>query len=58
MALLMVELVRRDLEYGKFCDEEFYEGEIADHLRKSKYYNTCIDFVRKMLRKRNAAEKG
>ena len=55
MALLMVDLVRRDMEYGKFCHEEFYEGEIAAHLRKSKEYATCLDFVRRMLRRHDAA---
>jgi hypothetical protein len=53
MALLMVELVRRDIEYGEFCHEEFFEGEAADKLRQSDYYATCLDFVRGMLRRRN-----
>lgn len=51
MALLMVELVRRDLDYGRFCFDEFYDDEVADHLRKKREYEICIDFVRRMLRR-------
>lgn len=57
MAMLMVDLVRRDFDYGKFCFEEFYVGEIPDHLRKSKEYRVCIDFVRMMLRKHDEQER-
>lgn len=55
MAMLMVELVRRDLDYGPFCFEEYYNGEIADHLRKSREYEVCIDFVRRMLRRHDVS---
>lgn len=51
MALLMVEMVNRDFDYGKFCFDEFYEGEIQDHKRKSREYEICIEFVRRMLRR-------
>lgn len=57
MAMLMVELVRRDLDYGRFCHEEYFTDEISDKLRESKEYDTCIDFVRRMLRKHDAAQK-
>jgi hypothetical protein len=57
MACLMLELVRRDMDFGTFCHEEFFEGEVADHLRKHKDYDTCLDFVRRMLRKHDAREK-
>ena len=51
MALLMVDLVRRDLDYGRFCHDEFYEGELADSMRQSKHYEVSIDFIRMMLRR-------
>jgi len=57
MALLLVELVRRDIDYGRFCFEEFYTDEVADHLRKSKDYKNCIEFVRMMLRKHDQKER-
>lgn len=57
MALLLVELVRRDLDFGPHCFEEFFTDEVADHLRKHKDYEVCIDFVRMMLRKHDAAKK-
>lgn len=57
MALLMVELVQRDFDYGPHCFDEFYEGEVADHKRKSREYEICIDFVRRMLRRRDRGAK-
>lgn len=57
MALLMVELVRRDLDYGRFCFDEFFDDEVADHLRKKKYYADCLEFVRRMLRRHDAKAK-
>ena len=57
MALLMVELVGRDFDFGRFCHDEFYEGEVADHKRKSREYEICIDFVRIMLRKHDKQER-
>lgn len=51
MALLMVDLVRRDCDYGKFCYDDWYEDDVADYLRKSKEYDVCLDFVRRMLRR-------
>ena len=57
MALLMQELVRRDFDFGKFCYEEFYVGEVPDHLRKKKDYDTCLDFVRRMLRRHDDEQR-
>ena len=51
MARLMVDLVRRDLDYGKFCHDEFYTDEIAGYLKQGKEYEVCIDFVRIMIRR-------
>jgi hypothetical protein len=53
MAMLMVELVRRDLDYGRFCHDEFYTDEVAGYLQQGKEYEVCIDFVRIMLKKQN-----
>lgn len=57
MALLMVELTSRDFDYGRWCFDEFYEGEIADHKRKSREYEISIDFVRRMLRRHDEAAR-
>lgn len=51
MAILMVDLVRRDCDYGRFCHDEFYCDEIAGYLRNGKEYQVCLDFVRNMLRR-------
>ena len=53
MAMLMVELVRRDMDYGRFCFEEFYTDEVAGYLQQGKEYEICMDFVRIMLKKQN-----
>ena len=50
MALLMVDIVRRDFDYGKFCHDEFYTDEIAGYLRQGKEYQVCLDFVRMMIK--------
>lgn len=52
-ALLMTELVQRDLDYEPFAFDEFYENEQADEMRQSKHYEVSIDFVRRMLRRHN-----
>jgi hypothetical protein len=51
MALLMLELVRRDFDFGRFCHEEFYTDETAGYLQQGKDYETCLDFVRMMIKK-------
>ncbi len=51
MALLMVDIVRRDFDYGRFCHEEFYTDEVAGYLRQGKQYPVCLDFVRIMIKK-------
>lgn len=59
VAVLMMELVRRDLDYGKFCYDEFFTDEVAGYLRQGKEYEVCLDFVRIMLKKydRRAADE-
>ena len=51
MALLMVELVQRDCDYGRFCHEEFFTDEAAGYLQQGKEYQVCLDFVRMMIKK-------
>ena len=51
MAMLMVELVRRDFDYGRFCYEKFFTDETAGYLRQGKEYEVCLDFVRMMIKK-------
>ena len=53
MAILMVDLVRRDHDYGPFCFDDFYEGKKGEEMRKSRYYQTSLDFVRNMLRRQD-----
>ena len=50
MALLMVDIVRRDFDYGRFCHEEFYTDEVAGYLQQGKEYQVCLDFVRMMIK--------
>lgn len=57
MAMLMVELVRRDLDYGRFCHEDFFTDEVAGYLHQGKEYEVCIDFVRMMIKKHDLREK-
>lgn len=57
MARLLVELVRRDFDYGKYCFEEFYTDEVAGYLKQGKEYEVCIDFVRMMIKKHDLREK-
>jgi hypothetical protein len=57
MAMLMVELVRRDLDYGRFCHEEFFTDEVAGYLHQGRQYEVCIDFVRIMIKNHDLREK-
>ena len=45
----MAELVIRDMEYGDFCHDEFYE---LNRVRDNQYYPVCMDFVRNMVRRK------
>jgi len=51
MALLIVDLVCRDADYGEFCFDEFYTGSNADTMRESQHYKVALDFVREMIRR-------
>ena len=53
MAILMVDLVRRDCDFGTFCHDEFYQGVDADVTRESKQYEVALDFIRRMLRRQD-----
>lgn len=55
MALLLVELVRRDFDYGAYCYEKFYSSEVAGYLQHGKEYEVCLDFVRMMIKKHDKA---
>ena len=57
MALLMVELTRRDLEYGDWCHDDWYDSDVADHMRQDPYYETNLEFVRRMLRRHDARKR-
>lgn len=50
----MAELVARDLEYGDFVHDEFYQ---LRRVRDNQYYPVCMDFVRNMLRRHRNATK-
>lgn len=49
LAVLMAELVARDLDFGDFCHDEFYQ---LDRVRNNQHYPVCMDFVRNMVRRR------
>ena len=51
VACLMVELVCRDMEYGDFCFDDWFEREDARH---RQYYPVCLDFVRRQLSRHDA----
>ena len=51
MAILMVDLICREVDYGEFCYEEFYTSVSADVMRESKHYEVALDLVRSMIRK-------
>ena len=57
MALLMVDLVRRDMDYARFCYDEFYDDEVAGYLRQGKDYQVCLDFVRMMIKNHDDKQK-
>lgn len=48
-ALVLVELVRRDLDYGPYCYDDWYCGEVADYNRKHRYCKMAKEFIRKMI---------
>ena len=56
MALLLVDLVNRDCDYGRFCHERFYTDEVAGYLRLGKKFEVCLDFVRIMIKKHDKQE--
>ena len=56
-ALLMVELVRRDLDYGHFCHERFYTDETAGYLKQGKEYEVCLYLVRRMIQRHDLREE-
>jgi hypothetical protein len=56
MALLLCELTNRDVDFGPWCFEDFYNDKAADKMRESKTYEVNIDFVRFMLRKHDGLE--
>ena len=51
MAILMVEIIELDFDYGDLCFNDFYRGERADEMRRTKHYQVGMDFVRQMIRK-------
>ena len=57
MSLLMLELVRRDFDYGRYCYEEFYTDETAGYLQQGKDYKICVDLVRMMIKKHDQRER-
>ena len=46
VACLMAELVMRDLEYGDFCFDDWFE---LNRVRDNQYYPVCLDMVRRQL---------
>ena len=50
MAILMVEIIERDFDYGDMCFDDFYYGERADEMRRSKHYQVATDLIRSMIK--------
>lgn len=50
MAILMVEIIERDFDYGDICFEDFYHGERADEMRRTKHYQIAMDLIRSMMK--------
>ena len=42
----MAELVARDLEYGDFCFDDWFD---LKRVRENQYYPVCLDMVRRQL---------
>ena len=57
MAFLIVDLVKRDCDYGEFCHDEFYEGVDADQIRETQKYKVALDFIRGMMRRQDNENK-
>lgn len=48
MAMLMAELVVRDMDFGEFCYDEWYR---LERVKDNKHFPVCLDFVRMMLKR-------
>lgn len=48
---MLTELVNRDLDYGPYCYDDYYDSDEAKRLRQTKNYDTAVEFVRNMLRR-------
>ncbi len=51
LAMLMTELASRDMDFGRFCHDEFYTGQVANFVRGRRTFGVCLDLVRNMLRR-------
>jgi len=50
MAIVLADIVQRDMDYSDICFDDFYRGERADELRRSKHYQVTFDLVRTMVK--------
>ena len=50
MAIVLVDIVERDMDYSDICFNDFYQGERADAIRRTKTYQVVLDLVRTMVR--------
>lgn len=50
MAVVLVDIVHRDMDYSDICFDDFYKGERANELRLSKHYQVVLDLVRSMIK--------
>ncbi len=57
LAIVLSDIVQRDMDYSDICYDDFYRGERADELRRSKQYQVCMDFVRTMVKNYDKKQK-
>ena len=56
MAIVLVDIVYRDMEFSDICFDDFYRGERANELRLSRHYQVGLDLIRTMVK--NHDERG
>ncbi len=56
-AVVLVDIVQRDMDYSDICFDDFYRGERAHVMRKSKTYQVTLDLVRSMIKKHDQSMK-
>ena len=56
-AVVLVDIVQRDMDYSDLCFDDFYRGERAHVMRKSRHYQVTLDLVRSMIKNHDKSVK-